>query len=133
MSVDGVEQPCCRIDDKAADRDITRHKGVVSDGIDSLSDALVSIVETLKPMVEVDSAVLYEAECGIGNATRPHLLLHSGAVHMASSAMRVGDDHNILNTKFIDSHKEAAHDAAERMENDTAGIFDELGVAILYA
>ena len=130
FSVDGIENPSGRIYDEAADCYIFRHKRVVTNGIDSLSDALLCIVKTFKPMVEVDSAVLYKAEGSVGNAARPHLLLHSRPVHMASTAMRMGYDHNILNAEFVDSHEEATHDTAERMEDDAAGVFDEFGIAI---
>ena len=109
------------------------HKRVVQDGIDSLSDALLSVVETLKPMVKIDPAVLDEIERRISNSTRPHLLLHCGAVHMTSPTMSVRNDHDILDAKLVDSDEQATHDTAERMENDPSGVFDELRIAVLNA
>ncbi len=87
-------------------------------------------MKTLKPMIEIDTAMLDHVKSLRRDAALEHMLLHCRTIHMASSTMGMSNDHDILDAKLINSNKQTTHDAAERMEYNAARILDELSIAI---
>ena len=65
------------------------------------------------------------------DATLEHQFLHLLAVHVAGTAVGVGDDHDFLYTQFVNGNQEAAHGGVEWTDNQSTCILDELGISIL--
>ena len=62
------------------------------------------------------------------DATLEHQFLHLLAVHVAGTAVGVGDDHDFLYTQFVNGNQEAAHGGVEWTDYESTGILDELGI-----
>lgn len=105
---------------------------MISNGVYSLSDTLGSVMEPLKPMIQINAAVLHQAKSLTGYASRTHMLLHLRTIHMARPTVRMSNDHDILNAKLKNGDKQTTHDTPERVENDASSVLDYLGIAILY-
>ena len=65
------------------------------------------------------------------DATFEHQFLHLLAVHVAGTAVGVGDDHDFLYTQFVNGNQEAAHGGVEWTDNQSTCILDELSISIL--
>ena len=55
--------------DEAADANVARHKRVVADGVNSLADTLWCVMETFKPMIQINAAMLNQAKRIVRYAT----------------------------------------------------------------
>ena len=60
-------------------------------------------------MVEIDAAKSDGIDDILMDATLQHQFLHLLTVHVTGTAVGVGNDHDFLNTQFIDGNQEAAH------------------------
>lgn len=62
-----------------------------------------------------------------------HQFLHLLSVHVACTAVGVGNDHDFLYTQFVDGYKETTHGRVERTDNQSTGVLDEFGISVLQA
>ena len=65
-----------------------------------------------------------------GNTSFSHEVEHFVGIHSLDSATGVTDDHDLFHSQLIDGYKDAAHRRVERIGDDSAGVFDNLDVAI---
>jgi hypothetical protein len=121
------------INDEASDRDVGGNKRVRAYSLDSTADRLFSILEAFEPVVEVDAALADSVESLFGDATREHVLLEVSEAHVAGAAAGVSDDHNLLDSKLVDSDDDTTHSGVERGDDETAGVLDNLSVAVAKA
>ena len=89
--------------------DVFWYERVCTDRIDGIPYRILCVVESLQPMVEVDAAKSDGIDNILLDATFEHLFLHLLSVHVACTAVGVGDDHDFLYTQFVDGYKETTH------------------------
>ena len=113
--------------------DVFWYERVCTDRIDGIPYRILCVVESLQPMVEVDAAKPDGIDNILMDATFEHQFLHLLSVHVACTAVGVGDDHDFLYTQFVDGYKETTHGRVERTDNQSTGVLDELGISVLQA
>ena len=106
------------VDDVARHTDIRRHKGMVAYKVYRLADRLLHLIEAVKPAVEVDAAMTHERDVALRNSTLLHQPEHLAGVHALHPATRVAD------------HKERPHRGVEGVGDHSAGVLDDLHVAV---
>ena len=113
--------------------DVFWYERVCTDRIDGIPYRILCVVESLQPMVEVDAAKPDGIDNILMDATFEHQFLHLLSVHVACTAVGVGNDHDFLYTQFVDGYKETTHGRVERTDNQSTGVLDELGISVLQA
>ena len=118
------------VDDVAGHADVTGHEGMVANEVDGLRYCFVDLVEAVEPVVEVDAAVAHQRDVALGDATLLHQAQHLPGVHSLYAAAGVADDHDLLDTEFVDGHEQRAHRGVEGVGDDAPGVLDDLDVAV---
>ena len=72
------------------------------DGLNSLADGGRCVLESFQPLVKVDTTLADGVERFIRHAPCYHFVVEVVIAHVAGSAMRVRDHHNLLYAQFID-------------------------------
>lgn len=78
-----------------------------------LRTGLLGIAETREPLVEVDAAMVRHLDVVGAHAKAQHVGNHALAAHVLSAAVRVSDDHDVLDAKLAHGDEQRSHDAAE--------------------
>ena len=65
------------------------------------------------------------------HAKAQHVGNHALAAHVLSAAVRVSDDHDVLDAKLAHGDEQRSHDAAEGVRHLGTCNFDDLRVAVL--
>ena len=100
-------------------------------GTNRAPDGLHRIVESAQPRIKIDPAVAYHVDCFGLDSPLFHVSYHFVAVHVASTAIRMGNDHHFFYSQLDDSHQQTTDDTAERMGNDGTGILYNLYVSVV--
>lgn len=100
-------------------------------GTNRAPDGLHRIVESAQPRIKIDPAVAYHVDCFGLDSPLFHVSYHFVAVHVASTAIRMGNDHHFFYSQLDDGHQQTTDDTAERMGNDGTGILYNLYVSIV--
>ena len=98
-----------RVDDETAHHDVLRYERVRLDGLYGPSYRGRSILEALEPLMQVDPAFTYGAECLVGHAAGIHLMVEVVIAHVTGSAVGMGHHHDFLYAQLVDGHYQAAH------------------------
>lgn len=104
---------------------------MVGNGSDSGTNAFFSIVESLKPCFEIDSAVMHHVDVVLRDSRIQHVADHVIGIHVLSTAVTVANYHDRFHSEFKNSYQQASYNAAKRMGYHSASVFDYLGIAIL--
>lgn len=99
----------------------------------TLTYRFFGIVEAAQPGTEVDVAILHHVQVVLRHAPLTHVLQHQFAVHVLYPAVGMADNHDFLHAQLVDGHQQAAHHTSKRMHDGTAGVLDELHIAVLQA
>ena len=72
-------------------------------GTNRAPDGLHRIVESAQPRIKIDPAVAYHVDCFGLDSSLFHVSYHFVAVHVASTAIRMGNDHHFFYSQLDDS------------------------------
>lgn len=106
---------------------------MVGDEVDGFEDGGVGVVEAVKPVFKVDSAVFHEGDVLFVDATLTHEVEHFFSVHTLNSAAGVADDHHFVDAKFVDGDEEGADGGVEGVGDGAAGVLDDFDIAVFDA
>ena len=119
------------VDDEASDGNVFGDERMGLDGLDGLADGGLRVSEALEPVVEVDAALADDIQCLVFDTPRFHDVVKMAVTHVARAALGVCDYHDLLHAEFINRHYEAAHRGVKGRDNQSAGVLDDLGIAVL--
>ena len=116
------------VDDEAADGDVLRHQGVADDGIDSLANGGLGVVEAFEPGGDT-LGFPFRERVG-GDAALEHMRLELVVAHMAGAAGGVMDHHHLLHPQLIDAHEQRTDGRIRLRQHQPAGVLDDLRIAV---
>ena len=108
-----------------------RHDRVVAHHVDAFAHCLLGVAETREPLVEVDAAMVRHPDVVSAHAKAHHVGNHALSAHVLRAAVRVRDDHDVLDAELAHGDEQRSHDAAEGMGNLGTCNFDDFRVAVL--
>lgn len=103
---------------------------MVGNGSDSGTNAFFSIVESLKPCFEIDSAVMHHVDVVLRDSRIQHVADHVIGIHVLSTAVAVANYHDRFHSEF----KTATSKLLITLPKGWVSLrqrFDYLGIAIL--
>lgn len=95
---------------------------MVGNGSDSGTNAFFSIVESLKPCFEIDSAVMHHVDVVLRDSRIQHVADHVIGIHVLSTAVAVANYHDRFHSEFKNSYQQASYNAAKRMGYHSASV-----------
>lgn len=101
------------------------------DGLDGFADGGFGVSEAFEPVIEIDAAFADSVERFVLDAARFHDMVEMRITHVTGAALGMGDHHDLFYAEFIDGNYQAAHGGVEGRDDESAGIFDDLGIAVL--
>ena len=104
---------------------------MVGNSSDSGTNAFFSIVESLKPCFEIDSAVMHHVDVVLRDSRIQHVADHVIGIHVLSTAVAVANYHDRFHSEFKNSYQQASYNAAKRMGYHSASVFDYLASPFL--
>lgn len=87
---------------------------MVGNGSDSGTNAFFSIVESLKPCFEIDSAVMHHVDVVLRDSRIQHMADHVIGIHVLSTAVAVANYHDRFNAELKNSYQQASNNAAKK-------------------
>ena len=97
------------VDDVAVEVNALWHEGMAANGLYGFAHGILGVVEPFKPVVEIDAAELNGVEHVLTDAALEHEGFHLTSVHVAGTAIGMGDDHYFFHPQLVYGHKQAAH------------------------
>ena len=101
------------------------------DGLDGLAHRGLRVAESFEPMIEVDTALTDGIQGLVLDAARFHDVVEMRVTHMTCAALRMGHNHDLFHTQFIDGDDQAAHRRIKRRDDESACVLDNLGISVL--
>jgi len=118
------------MDDEAVDADSLGEERVAADQIDGADDGFGDAGESGEPVGQVDAGVGEDIEGGLGDAGGFDLVEDGIGGEAGHAAVVVADDEDFFGLEGIDGDKDGAHDGAEGVGDDGAGVLDDFDVAV---
>ena len=128
---DFLQFACDGVDDEATDGDVFGNERMGLDGLDGFADGGFGVSEAFEPMIKVDATFADGVERFVLDTAHFHDMVKMRVTHVTGAALGMGDHHDLLYAEFIDGDYQAAHGGVEGRDDESAGILDDLGIAVL--
>lgn len=92
-------------------------------GTNRAPDGLHRIVESAQPRIKIDPAVAYHVDCFGLDSPLFHVSYHFVAVHVASTAIRMGNDHHFFYSQLDDGHQQTTDELPKGWEMTAPAFF----------